>query len=135
MKASSCQHCGGALRQGVDECPECGRPVYAADVKHRPSGDEIERKRRDDETLFTADHERKRFELMPRQEGETVQAFAARINRQKTPAILAEHKRLREALPKTSMNNLNLPRLPELPVAEREPGADDDQEAHSEQAA
>lgn len=130
MTSLRCQGCGAVLRPGVDECPECGRPVFRADVKYRPNADEIERKRKEDEALFTADHERRRYELMPRQDGETVRDYYTRINRQKTPRVLAEHRKILERLNVNPTNDLKLPAVP------REPGSDDAiPEVTSEQAA
>lgn len=104
--------------------------MFAKDRQVRGQGQD-RRNLAEEQALLCADYERKHFELMPRQEDETVADFVKRIDRQKTPLILAEHRVLLARLEANPKNNLNLPRLP---ARAREPG-DDDQEAHSEQAA
>lgn len=127
---SFCKNCGATIRHGVDECPECNTPTFTKDRNARPRSDENEQARRDREALLVADFERKRFNLVPRQEGESIRAFAQRMDREKTPLMLAEHRQLLERLKDNPINDLQKPALP------REPGSDDDtQEVRHGQAA
>lgn len=131
-----CGNCGHAVPHGADECPQCGRAMFARDRKFQTGIDGDERKRREREAKFTADHEQQRYGLEPQGVTEPLDVYCARINEQKTPSILAEHRRLSDNLDKANARRERERQQQHL-LPERIPGADDDkpQEVSGEQAA
>ncbi|MGA9851864.1 MAG: zinc ribbon domain-containing protein [Gammaproteobacteria bacterium] len=80
----ACNHCRRKIPAKSRYCPGCGRAVNG-----KSSAEVVrdERTRKEAEVMLTADYERRKFRLCPRQPSESVEAFAARINIEKTPAI------------------------------------------------
>jgi hypothetical protein len=86
-----CPACRAFVRDSESRCPECLEPVKK---KERPRYDPAEaRERWWQENLRTAEHERRKFGLLPRQPGESDAAFIKRIDVEKTIVMSKSRER------------------------------------------
>jgi len=95
-----CSHCGAPVPRGREECPGCGNAVYAKDRARQVQNHSLEEQqdRQLAEQLFIANHEVRRYGLMPRGENESIGAYADRIDREKTPQVVAHNLKIAESL-------------------------------------
>jgi len=85
-----CYECGFNNTSAATVCKGCQAPLNRK-IAARAADTEAEKRARN---LWTAQYECKRYQLEPQGPEETNEGFCQRIDRQKTPYIEAEHRRL-----------------------------------------
>jgi hypothetical protein len=95
-----CPECGFGNKDTAKLCADCGADLSAppkqkaGQFSGRPST-EAEQLRLD---VQTARHEQRRYKLDPQRPGEADREFCQRIEREKTPAVLADLNRIYDGL-------------------------------------
>lgn len=84
-----CPDCKAQIPDVSTSCPECHLPL----VRGTSTPAALYYKHKLESEVFTAGFEQRKYHLTPQLPGETAEQFVKRIDREKTPLVVAENNR------------------------------------------